>query len=195
MVYLHFFRDFALSFPSVIFIWRFIRRSICHFRQSPLSVVFCHCILSFYCVTLSSAIVAVIYQRHRIRSFAPLMFLCHSLLSSSLGILNLSFTTCSLSLHSVNSCVILLPCAFVVFIWHSICQFAIYNQSVDFCCHFVLSCSSVVLFCRLLRSLSSVIVFCHVVLSCYSVIFFCHLHLAFWSCYLQSGFALDVFLT
>ena len=94
IVYLHLLRHIGLSFPSVIFIWR-LDLSICYFHQSPLSVVFCYCILSFYYITLSSAIFTEMYQRRHIMSFASVVFLSHSHLSSSLSILNLSFTILS----------------------------------------------------------------------------------------------------
>ena len=125
---------------------------------------------------LPSAIFSVFYQRQHIISFASVMFLCHSLLSSSFDMLNLSCTF-FLSLYSAISWVTIWSCVFAIFIsiiWHSTCQFAIYNRCRFYFCHVVLSCSSVVL-----RSFSSVIVFCHVILSCSSVIFFCRLHLAF----------------
>ena len=122
------------------------------------------------CHSLSCAIFSVTYQRHHIMSFASVMFLCDSLLSSSFGVLNLPFTVFFLSLHSVISCVILLSCAIVIFIGHSLCQFRIYNRCVDL----LLSSCSVMFFCRFLLSFPSVIFLCHCLLSRCSVVFFCH---------------------
>ena len=164
-MHLHFFRLMLIChFPQSSSSDVLSDISICHFYQSPLSVVFFHCILSFYYVTLSSAILTVFYQRRHIMSSAFVVFRSHSHLSSSLGILNLSFTIlchCILSLL----CAILLSCAFVVFSWHSICQFAF--------AILLMKCCSIMFFCLPCSlSFSSVKVFCHVVLSCSSAIFF-----------------------
>ena len=156
--------------------------SICHFHQSPISLVLCYCILSFYDVTLSSAIFTLFYRRRHIMSFASVVFLSHSHLSSSLGILNLSFTIL-LSLHSV------IPLYHYLVMCFSSLHLA-FGTSICNCAYVLLFCH-VLLPCSL--CFSSVIVFCHVVLSCFlpsSVdVFIWHSG----CCRLQSCFALDIF--
>ena len=140
-MYLPFFRHIDLSFHQSSSSDVLSDVSIYHFHQSPLSVVFCHCILSFYSVTLSSAIFTVIFQRRHIMSFASVVFLSRSHLSSSLGILNLSFTIL-LSLHSVIPLchsLVMCFCSLHVAFDMSICNFAY----VILFCHVLLS-----FFCR-----------------------------------------------
>ena len=143
-------------------------------------------------------------------SFASVTFLCHSLLSSSFGLLNLSFTIFSchcillfssnilysvitgsyrwvLPLGPTVMCFCHLHLAFEI----SICDLFTIDVSIRFC-HVVLLCASVVS-SVVLRSFSSVIVFCNVVLPCSCVIFFCRLHLAFCKCHLHSCGVLDIF--
>ena len=119
-------------------------------------------------------------------SFASVVFLSHSHLSSSLGILNRSFPIlchCMLSLP----CAILLSCAFAILCL--MCSFLIYVK-------LLLSFCSVMFFCRS-SAMFLVSFLCHCLLSCcsvlFSAIFFWSIHLAFCSCHFQSCFALDIF--
>ena len=94
-------------------------------------------------------------------SFSSVIFVWHSE--------SVIYSLCSV-IALCNSCVILLSCATVIFMWHSICQFAICNRCVDL----LLSCCSVIFLCRFLLSFASVMFLCHCLLSCCSVVFFCH---------------------
>ena len=133
--------------------------------------------MSFYCVSLFSDFLChfptapyyVVCFCHVPLSFSSVIFMWHTE-----SVITIFFCHWILSF----ACVVFLSCAFVIFIGHSICQLAIYNQCVDVLCHFV---SHVLLSFVLsfLLSFSSVLVFCRVVLSCSSVMFFCRLHLAF----------------
>ena len=103
-------------------------------------------------------------------SLASVMFLCHSLLSSSFGILNLSFACfssviafCHFLCYPHVMCFCILHLAFDLSIFHlqsTICRVAsvilfchvLLSFSCRFFGHFPLSLSSVMLFCRVLLS-------------------------------------------
>ena len=162
------FRHIDLSYPSVIFIWRFIRRfdlsiSTSHLYLSYFVIVFCRFIMSLsllpYLLLFTNAVILC----RLLLSCSSVIRICH---------LHLAFWTCHLQsfCHCILSftCTILLACAFVVFIWHSICQFAI--LLMQFC--------YVMFFCRY-SAVLLVVFLCHCLLSCCSVLFFCHLPLTY----------------
>ena len=104
-------------------------------------------------------------------SFASVMFLCHSLPSSSFGILNMSFTVFSVIAFCHFLCYFLVMC---------FCNLHLAFDMSFFCLQSMCRFASVIVFRHVIRSFvpsfpvsfSSVIVFWHVVLSCASVISF-----------------------
>ena len=140
-------------------------------------------------MTSPSAIFTVFHQRRHIMSFAFVVFLSHSHLSSSLGILNLSFTIL-LPLHYVTPlCHSLVMCfcsLHVAFDIMSICNF---NYVILFC-HVLLSFLCRVP-CTFPLSLSSVMLFGLVLLPSSFDVFIWHSVVVVYS----SCFALDIFLT
>ena len=156
---------FDLSFPSVIFIWRFIRR----FDLSFASETFICRILSLY------SVICLFHSRSRhpfchlpTSSYYVVCF-CHFPLSFTCVIFtwHSESVICNLflSLHSIISCVILLSFDMSVCTLQSMCRFA----------YVVLFCHVLVpFFCRFF-----VIFLCHCLLSCCSVSFFCRLLLTY----------------
>ena len=142
----------------------FTRRFDLSFSSVKISVVFCHCILSFYCVTRSTAIFSVIYQRYHIMPFASVMSLCHSLLSSSFGchslLLNLLFTVVFCHRILSLSCHILYPVIVGSYLWvlplgPTVMWFCNLHLAFDMSMYHLQSMcrfASVILFCHALRS-------------------------------------------